>query len=119
MGVAGAPVITWENYDTFYTERYLGLPQEHPGAYQASSVLTYASQLERPLLLIHGFTDDNVYFQHTVQLANALFMAGKPFELTPMLGTHLAGSEDPRIKLREELRVIDFFNTHLQGAEAP
>src|SRR5947209_5662952 len=65
--VAGAPVVTWENYDTHYTERYLGLPSDNADGYRASNVLTYASKLSRPLLLIHGLTDDNVYFQHSVQ----------------------------------------------------
>ncbi len=112
-GVAGAPVVTWENYDTFYTERYLGLPQTDPAAYKVSSVLTYASELKRPLLLIHGLTDDNVYAQHTLQLCDALFMAGKPYEFMPMLGTHMAGSSDPTVKLRQQQRVMEFFARHL------
>ena len=112
-GVAGAPVITWENYDTFYTERYLGLPQTASEAYQVSSVLSYASKLERPLLLIHGLTDDNVYAQHTLQLCDALFMAGKNYEFMPMLGTHMAGSSDPMVKLRQQQRVMEFFTRHL------
>ncbi|MES2571391.1 MAG: DPP IV N-terminal domain-containing protein, partial [Verrucomicrobiota bacterium] len=65
-GVAGAPVVTWENYDTHYTERYMGLPTENVEGYRASSVLSYAGQLSRPLLLIHGLTDDNVYVQHSL-----------------------------------------------------
>jgi dipeptidyl-peptidase-4 len=108
-GIAGAPVVTWENYDTFYTERYLGLPQTDPAAYRVSSVLTYAPQLARPLLLVHGLTDDNVYAQHSLQLADALFMAGKPYEFMPMLGTHLAGSSDPAVKLHQQQRVMEFF----------
>jgi dipeptidyl-peptidase-4 len=111
-GVAGAPVVTWENYDTFYTERYLGTPQENPEGYRVSSVLTYAQQLERPLLLIHGLTDDNVYFQHTLQLADALYMAGKNYELLPMLGTHMV--TDPLMKLRQQMRIIEFFNRELK-----
>lgn len=111
-GVAGAPVATWENYDTFYTERYLGLPQENPAAYRVSSVVTYADQLRRPLLLIHGLTDDNVYFQHTLQIAEALYLAGKPYELLPQLGTHLI--TDPMVKLRQEARILEFFNRSLQ-----
>ena len=111
-GVAVAPVATWENYDTYYTERYLGLPQENPEAYRVSSVLTYAADLRRPLLLIHGLTDDNVYFQHTLQLADALFRAGRSYELLPQLGTHLLS--DPLLKLRQEQRVMEFFNRHLQ-----
>src|SRR5438477_2135545 len=54
--VVGAPVVTWENYDTFYTERYLGLLSENPDAYRDSNVLTYAANRSRPLLLIHGPT---------------------------------------------------------------
>jgi len=113
-GVAGAPVITWENYDTYYTERYIGLPQENAAGYRASSVLTYAAQLQRPLLLIHGLTDDNVYFQHAVQLADALYLAGKPYEFMPMLGTHLAGAAEPLVRLREQQRIMEFFHRALQ-----
>ena len=114
-GVVGAPVITWENYDTYYTERYMGLPAENPDGYRKSSVLTYANQLARPLLLIHGLTDDNVYFQHAVQLADALYMAGKPYEFLPMLGTHMAGSSDPTVQLRENMRVLEFFDRELKS----
>lgn len=113
-GVAGAPVITWENYDTHYTERYLGLPQDNPEAYRVSNVTTYVDQMQRPLLLIHGVTDDNVYFQHTMQLADALFRAGKPYELLPMSGTHMIS--DPMIRLRRETRIMDFFNLHVKSA---
>ncbi len=113
-GVAGAPVITWENYDTYYTERYIGLPSENADGYRASSVLTYVNQLARPLLLIHGLTDDNVYFQHAVQLADALYMAGKPYEFLPMLGTHMAGASDPVVQLRENVRILEFFNRELK-----
>ncbi len=110
--VVGAPVITWENYDTHYTERYLGLPQNAPEAYRVSNVTTYAAQASRPLLLIHGLTDDNVYFQHTLQLADALYMAGKPYELLPMLGTHMVS--DPVVKLRQQTRIMDFLNRELR-----
>lgn len=113
-GVVGAPVITWENYDTHYTERYLGTPQENPEAYRLSNVTTYVGELRRPLLLIHGLTDDNVYFQHTLQLADALFMAGKHYELLPMLGTHMIA--DPKVRLRQQQRIMDFLAQHLQGA---
>ena len=110
--VAGAPVVTWENYDTHYTERYLGLPQSAPAAYKVSNVTTYAGELSRPLMLIHGLTDDNVYFQHTLQLADALYMAGKPYELLPMLGTHMVS--DPVVKLRQQTRIVEFFDRELK-----
>ena len=112
--VAGAPVVTWENYDTHYTERYLGLPSENADGYRKSSVLTYASNLSRPLLLIHGLTDDNVYFQHSVQLSEALFQAGKPFNFLPLLGTHMVS--EPLLRLRRQTRIIDFFDAELKRA---
>ncbi|MDQ6809892.1 MAG: S9 family peptidase [Verrucomicrobiota bacterium] len=111
--VAGAPVVTWENYDTHYTERYLGLPGENPEAYRVSSALTYAAELKRPLLLIHGLTDDNVYFQHSAQLAAALFDAGKSFTLLPLLGTHMVS--DPIPKLRRQQRILEFFDAELRS----
>ncbi|MFN2475732.1 MAG: prolyl oligopeptidase family serine peptidase, partial [Chthoniobacterales bacterium] len=111
-GVAGAPVVDWQNYDTHYTERYLGVPSENPEAYRVSNVLTYADELKRPLLLIHGLTDDNVYFQHSVQLAEALFTAGKTFEFLPLLGTHMVS--DPLLRLRRQTRIMDFFDANLR-----
>jgi dipeptidyl-peptidase-4 len=111
-GVAGAPVVTWENYDSHYTERYLGVPPAATEAYRVSNVTTYAAQLSRLLLLIHGLTDDNVYFQHTLQLTDALYMAGKPYELLPMLGTHMVS--DPVVRLRRQMRIIEFFNRELR-----
>jgi dipeptidyl-peptidase-4 len=111
--VVGAPVVTWENYDTFYTERYLGLPSENADGYRASSVLTYAKDLRRPILLIHGLTDDNVYAQHSMQLADALFNAGKTFNFLPLLGTHMVS--EPLLRLRRQTRVMDFFDAELKG----
>jgi dipeptidyl-peptidase 4 len=112
-GVVGAPVVTWENYDTHYTERYLGLPSENEEGYRASSVLTYATALRQPLLLIHGLTDDNVYVQHSMQLSDALFNAGKTFNFLPLLGTHMVS--DPMLRLRRQTRIIEFFDGVLKG----
>lgn len=112
-GVAGAPVVTWENYDTHYTERYLGLPAEASEAYRLSNVTTFAKDLARPLLVIHGLTDDNVYAQHTLQLIDALFMAGKSYEFMPMLGTHMIS--DPRVRENRERRIMDFLGRSLAG----
>jgi dipeptidyl-peptidase-4 len=113
--VAGAPVVTWENYDTHYTERYLGLPQDAPDAYRASNVTTFAADLARPLLIIHGLTDDNVYAQHSLQLIDALFLAGKPYEFMPMLGTHMIS--DPKVREAREGRIMDFFARHLRPGD--
>ena len=76
--IAGAPVTEWRLYDTCYTERYLGDPNEQPEVYDANSLIPLAPDLERPLLLIHGLADDNVVAAHTLQLSSALLAAGKP-----------------------------------------
>jgi dipeptidyl-peptidase-4 len=80
-GIAGAPVTHWRNYDTIYTERYMGLPAENADAYERASALTKAGDLNAKLLLLHNLEDDNVHFQNTVQMMDALERAGKPFEL--------------------------------------
>src|ERR1043165_6032638 len=67
---ARAPVTDWRLYDTHYTERYLGTPQDDPEAYERSSVLADASRLERPLMLIHGMADDNAVSAHTLRLSS-------------------------------------------------
>jgi dipeptidyl-peptidase-4 len=79
-GIAGAPVTDWRNYDTIYTERYLGLPQENEEGYKASSAVTYAGNLKGKLMLVHNFEDDNVLFQNSMQMMDALERAGKLFE---------------------------------------
>jgi dipeptidyl-peptidase-4 len=110
--VAGAPVTDWRNYDTHYTERYLGLLPEAADAYDRSSVLTYVPEASRPLLIIHGTADDNVYFSNTLQLADALFRAGKSYDLLPLVGfTHMV--PDPLVTRRLYGRIIDFFIEHL------
>lgn len=80
-GVAASPVTDWHNYDSIYTERYMGTPQENPKGYEASSVVRAAGNLHGKLLLIHGVKDDNVHVQNTLQLVHALQQAGKDFEL--------------------------------------
>ena len=80
-GIAGAPVTHWRNYDSIYTERYMGLPEENTLGYESASALTHAADLRDKLLLIHNMEDDNVHFQNTVQFMDALERAGKPFEL--------------------------------------
>jgi dipeptidyl-peptidase-4 len=69
------------NYDTIYTERYMGLPQDNADGYRRSSVVGKAADLTAKLLIVHNFGDDNVHFQNTLQMADALERAGKQFEL--------------------------------------
>ncbi len=92
--VAGAPVTDWRLYDTFYTERYLGHPDEQPLVYDANSLIADAPALERPLLLIHGLADDNVVAAHTLRLSSALLAAGRPHDVLPLSGvTHMTPQE--------------------------
>ena len=80
-GVSGAPVTDWTLYDTHYTERYLGRPQDNPAGFEASSVFPYAKDLRGRLLLIHGMADDNVLFANSTKLMRRLQDLGKPFDV--------------------------------------
>jgi dipeptidyl-peptidase 4 len=80
-GIAGAPVTDWRNYDTIYTERYMGTPQDNPQGYDDSSVVKAAKNLHGRLLLLHGEMDDNVHVQNTLQLIDALQKAEKDVEV--------------------------------------
>ena len=111
-GVAGAPPTDWRLYDTCYTERYLGHPDENPGAYERSSLLADAPKLSRPLLLIHGLADDNVAVAHSLRLSSALLAAGRPHSVLPLSGvTHMAAQEDVAENLL--LLQVDFLRTSL------
>jgi len=110
--VAGAPVTDWEDYDTHYTERYLGLLPAAKRTYEEASLLPLAPKLERPLLLVHGTADDNVYFRHTLRLTDALFRAGKEFEVLPLPSlTHMV--PDPVVTERLWTRIAGHFKKHL------
>jgi dipeptidyl-peptidase-4 len=90
--VAGAPVTDQRLYDTYYQERYLGHPDQHPEAYDAGSIVADAPSLSRPLMLIHGLADDNVVAAHTLRLSAALLAAGHPHTVLPLSGaTHMGG----------------------------
>ncbi|WP_145235499.1 prolyl oligopeptidase family serine peptidase [Urbifossiella limnaea] len=113
--VAGAPVTDWEDYDTHYTERYMGLLPASAAAYREASLLPLADKLDRPLLLVHGTADDNVYYRHTLRLSDALFRAGRRFEALALPGvTHMA-SADPVVMERLWTRTAGFFRSHLGG----
>jgi dipeptidyl-peptidase-4 len=80
-GMAVAPMADVRLYDTIYQERYLGLPQQSPEVYREGSPVTYAGRLKGNLLVVHGSGDDNVHYQATERLVNALVAADKPFTL--------------------------------------
>jgi dipeptidyl-peptidase 4 len=110
-GVAGAPVTDWRDYDTIYTERYMGLPSENVAPYDRSSVVAAAAELERPLLIVHNIEDDNVLFQNTVRMAEALERANKQFELMvyPNKSHHLSIGREHFDRL-----LVDFFDRNLK-----
>ena len=86
-----APPTDWTLYDTHYTERYLGLD---PDVYYRNGIVQDAPKLERPLMLIHGFADDNVTIAHSLRLSQALMAAGRPHTFLPLTGiTHMTNDE--------------------------
>jgi dipeptidyl-peptidase-4 len=117
VAVAGAPPADWRDYDTCYTERYLGLPSADASAYDAASLLVAArnapsSAPPRPMLVVHGTSDDNVYFTNSLKLTDALARAGRPFELMPLVGvTHQL--VDPKVSEMVWVRAASFLREHL------
>ena len=81
VGMSVAPVSDQRYYDTIYTERYMGLPQENAEAYKQSAAVTFAAGLRGDLLIVHGSGDDNVHYQNTEAVVNALVTANKPFTM--------------------------------------
>jgi dipeptidyl-peptidase-4 len=99
-GVAVAPVTSQVNYDTIYTERYMGQLKDDPEGYAQSDVNKSAANLHGALLLVHGTGDDNVHFQNSMQMIEALIKAGKPFRLMIYPNkTHSISGSDARTHL--------------------
>ncbi|MET9950964.1 alpha/beta fold hydrolase [Streptomyces sp. NPDC006339] len=121
--VVGAPVTDWRLYDTHYTERYLGRPDEEPEVYAANSLLTDEGLTEprlpaRPMMIVHGLADDNVVMAHTLRLSSALLAAGRPHEVLPLSGvTHMT----PQEQVAENLLLlqVDFLRRSLGLARPP
>ena len=86
-GVAGAPVTDWRLYDTHYTERFMGTPEENPDGYRESSVLTHTDGLRGALLVMHGMADDNVLFTHSTTLFKNLQDRRKLFDVMTYPGS--------------------------------
>ncbi len=94
VAVAGAPVTDMRLYDTHYTERYLGHPGREPENYESRWLIPNAARLIRPLMLIHGLSDDNVVVAHTLRFSAALLAAGRDHTVLPITGaTHMANDE--------------------------
>jgi dipeptidyl-peptidase-4 len=111
-GFAGAPVTDWMNYDTIYTERYMGLPKDNPAGYRDTALPPKAGNLKGKLMLVHNFEDDNVLLQNSIQLAAALELAGKPFEY--MLYTQKAHGVTGLAVPHLNQLMVDFFDRSLR-----
>ncbi|MEW4566300.1 S9 family peptidase [Tautonia sp. JC769] len=111
-GVAIAPVTDWDGYDTGYTERYMGTPEDNPDGYAESTVLDKAGRLEGALLLVHGLLDENVHFRHSARFVAQLIRAGKPFEVLPIPDErHSTRKAENRRAILG--RTASWFETHL------
>jgi dipeptidyl-peptidase-4 len=112
VGVAGAPVTSWDGYDTAYTERYLGTPQDNPDVYREGSATTHAAGLRGNLLIVHGMLDENVHFRHTARFLEALAKTRAHCDLLLYpSGRHGLRSEEDRRNMHE--RIAGYFAEHL------
>jgi dipeptidyl-peptidase-4 len=112
-GVSVAPVSDWRLYDTIYTERYMGRPQDDSDAYKDSSPVNQIASLKGKLMLVHGTGDDNVHFENTSEVLNALISHGSyPTDLLIFPGRgHSIGDSPARIELFQ--RITEFFLKNL------
>ena len=112
-GVAVAPVTDWRNYDSIYTERYMGEPADFPKGYQDFSVINSVDKLNGNLLIAHGTGDDNVHLENTVQYIEKLIEAGIPYDLQIYpRKTHSIAGPDVRTHLYN--RILAHFEQYLK-----
>ena len=113
VGVSGAPVSDWDGYDTGYTERYMGTPQNNAEGYREGSLLTHADKLQGQLLLIHGGVDENVHFRHTARLITALTAADRDYDLLMFPEERHMPRDQAGLEYQER-RVARYFDRHLR-----
>uniref|UniRef100_A0A1D1ZB44 Dipeptidyl peptidase 9 n=1 Tax=Anthurium amnicola TaxID=1678845 RepID=A0A1D1ZB44_9ARAE len=110
--VSGAPVTAWDGYDTFYTEKYMGMPLDNEQYYRHSSIMHHVHKIKGKLLLVHGMIDENVHFRHTARLVNALIGATKPYDLLVFPDErHMPRRLKDRVYM--EQRIWDFIERNL------
>ncbi|KAL4575739.1 hypothetical protein LXL04_011823 [Taraxacum kok-saghyz] len=111
-GIAGAPVTSWDGYDSFYTEKYMGMPDHNKPGYGFGSVMNHVDNMKGKLLVVHGLIDENVHFRHTARLLNALVGAHKPYQLLLFPDArHMPRPLHDRLYM--EQRIWDFIQTTL------
>ncbi len=113
MGMAVAPVADVRNYDTIYQERYVGLPGLDSAAYHDASAIHWAHQLRGELLVVHGTGDDNVHYQGTEQLVNALVAAGKHFTMMAYPNRSHSIAEGPGTRVHLQTLLTRYLHNHL------
>ena len=112
MGIAEGAVTDWRNYDTIYTERYMGLVDGNEEGYRRSSPRFSAANLNGELLLVHSTLDDNVHPQHAMQFAFELQRAGKPFRMM-MYPRSAHGVSEPQLAMHLRRMMLDFTTQNL------
>lgn len=114
--IAVAPVTHWKWYDNIYTERYMRTVSENPKGYEENAPVNLAGQLKGKYLLIHGMADDNVHFQHTAEMANALINEDKQFDtyFYPNKNHSISGGNS---RLHLYRKMTEFLMLHLRGGE--
>ena len=118
VGMAVAPVPDDRLYDTIYQERYMGLPQDNPAGYKASSPINFAEGLRGNLLLIHGSGDDNVHYQGSEILINRLIELGKQFDFMEYPGRTHAIQEGAGTRFHLYSLLARYLETHVQPGPA-
>jgi dipeptidyl-peptidase 4 len=112
VAVAGAPVTSWDGYDTHYTERYMGLPEDNPSGYRESAVFDHVPNMQGKLLIVHGLIDENVHFRHTARLINKLIASGKEYDLL-IFPEERHSPRRLRDRIYMEQRISDYIVRHL------
>jgi len=112
IGISGGTVADWRDYDSIYTERYMGTPQNNPEGYKRSSPVNAAKNLHGKLLLIHGAIDDNVHMQNTIQFIYELQKAGKQFQLM-LYPKSRHGVTDPLLLKHMRQMMLDYIVENL------
>ncbi len=113
VAIAGAPVTSWDGYDTHYTERYMGTPQGNPEGYERSSVMHHVDGIQGNLLLVHGLIDENVHFRHTARLIDAMIRARKDYALA-LFPNERHSPRRPEDRVFMEQQIFAFLERNLQ-----
>jgi dipeptidyl-peptidase 4 len=112
VGIAGSPVTDWRLYDTGYTERFMGIPDKNASGYAQNDLSTMAAGLKGKLFILHAMMDENVHFQNSARLIDALTLAQKPFDLLLFPGER-HGYRNPQVRQYAEMRIVDYLVQNL------